>query len=339
MSWVDPQALSAQLSSTLAQTDLHLPGVARHYPGKVRDCYVLLDGRRVLVTTDRISAFDEVLGTIPFKGQVLNQLSAFFFEQARGVAPHHLLAVPDPNVSVARECVPVPAEMVMRAYLTGVTSTSIWHAYSLGRRSFCGHRLPEGMKKNEPLPAPILTPSTKAEHGGPDGHDQSVSGDELVRRGLVSEADLAVLTDLCARMFAFGQAHARRRGLILADTKYELGRAMSPDGQGEILFIDEIHTPDSSRYWYAEDYPERLASGEEPRSLDKEYVRRHLTSLGYAGSGAPPPLSDAVRVEAAQRYIKAFELLTGEAFRLVPGSPLGRIARNLEAYLGQGHAG
>lgn len=313
--------LAGQLSKTLERTDFR--GLGKRYEGKVRDNYTTPDGRRVLIATDRISAFDVVLGTIPFKGQVLNQMAQYWFEETASIAPNHVLSVPDPNVTVARECVPLKAEFVMRAYLTGVTTTSIWYAYERGAREFCGHKLPDGMKKHQRLPRPILTPSTKAEKGD---HDESVSREELIRRGLLSAEDFDRAAALVEGLFAFGQRRAAERGLILVDTKYELGR--TPDG--ELVVIDEIHTPDSSRYWYADDYEERLARGEDPRGLDKEYVRRWLVSeRGYRGEGPPPALPDEVRIEAARRYIATYERITGRTFVPDIGEPLSRIARNL----------
>ena len=279
-------------------------------------------GQRILVVSDRLSAFDVVLGTIPFKGQVLNQLAAYWFEETRRLAPNHLIDVPDPNVTRAVQCRPLPVEMIVRAYLTGVTTTSIWKHYEAGARRFAGHALPDGMRKNQPLPEPLVTPSTKAEKGA---HDETVSRADLIERGLVDGTTFDELAALCLRMFAFGQERARARGLILVDTKYELGRA--PDGR--ILFIDEIHTPDSSRYWYASDYAGRVQRGEEPRSLDKEYVRRHYAAIGYTGEGTPPPIPDDVRVEAARRYIEAYETVTGRAFVPDTEDPLPRIRRNL----------
>lgn len=315
------EVLTGQLGRTLTGTNF--AGLGRRYEGKVRDNYSLPDGRRILVVTDRISAFDVVLGTIPFKGQVLNQTAQYWFEETAKIAPNHVLSVPDPNVTIARECTPLMAEFVMRSYLTGVTTTSIWYAYERGAREFCGHKLPEGMKKNQRLPRPILTPSTKAEKGD---HDESVSRAELIRRGAITAEDFDRGAAIAEAVFAFGQRRAAERGLILADTKYELGK--TPDG--EIVIIDEIHTPDSSRYWYADDYEQRLARGEEPRGLDKEYVRRWLVDeRGYRGEGASPPLTDEVRVEAARRYIATYELLTGRAFVPDTSDPLPRIARNL----------
>ncbi len=321
--------LQAQLGKTLDSTDLsRLPKVKSSYFGKVRDNFSTDDGRRVIVVSDRISAFDVVLGTIPFKGQVLNQMANYWFEETKHIARSHVLSVPDANVMVAVECTPLKAEFVMRAYLTGVTSTSIWIAYQKGAREFCGHALPEGMKKNQPLPTAILTPSTKAEKGD---HDESVSREELIRRGAISAADFDHAAEMCKQLFAFGQKRAAERGLILVDTKYELGRT----AEGEIVVIDEIHTPDSSRYWYADDYEARLARGEEPRGLDKEYVRRWLVSeRNYNGDGPPPALPDDVRIEAARRYIANFELVTGRAFEPDTAEPQARIRKNVEAFLG-----
>jgi phosphoribosylaminoimidazole-succinocarboxamide synthase len=246
---VDDALLRQGLGLTLEDTAL--PELGRKVAGKVRDSYLPGDGTRVLVTTDRVSAFDRVLGTLPFKGQVLNQLSAWWFEQTRDLAPNHLRSVPDPAVTVAEECEPLPVEWVMRAYLTGVTSTSAWTAYARGEREFCGHALPEGLRKNDALPEPILTPSTKAQEGG---HDESVSRETLLARGVVDEETFEAGAAMAHALFARGREICAARGLILVDTKYELGR--SPDGT--LRVIDEIHTPDSSRIWFAESYPARL---------------------------------------------------------------------------------
>ena len=328
MSTLDQQ-LHAQLAHTLDHTSftsMKGRGALTRYDGKVRDCYIdAARGERIIVVTDRLSAFDAVVGTIPFKGQVLNQLAQYWFVETASIAPNHVVSSPDPNVCIARECKPLAVELVMRAYLTGVTSTSIWRAYERGDRSFCGHALPPGMKKNQPLPHAILTPSTKAGHGD---HDISVSKDELLKMGAVSATDFERAAELAAKLFAFGQKRAAERGLILADTKYELG--IAPDGN--ITIIDEIHTPDSSRYWFADDYELRLAKGEEPRSLDKEYVRRWLAGDGnWQGDGPPPVMPDEVRVEAARRYIKSYELVTGKTFVPAVGEPVARIATALGA--------
>jgi phosphoribosylaminoimidazole-succinocarboxamide synthase len=317
---IDETVIRAQLDKTLDGTNL--PELGEKHEGKVRDSYVR-DGRRTLIATDRISAFDVVLGTIPFKGQVLNQMAAFWFEATADLVPNHIINVPDPAVTVARECETLPVEFVMRSYLTGVTSTSIWTHYSKGGRTFCGHELPEGMKKNQRLPKAILTPSTKAEKGF---HDESVSRAQILELGALSATDFDAAAEMCARVFAFGQQEALRRGLILVDTKYEIGRR--PDGK--LCFIDEVHTPDSSRYWYADDYEARFARGDEPRGLDKEYVRRTLADQGYKGEGPPPKLGDDVRVEAARRYIQVCELVTGRPFVPNTEEPNARIRKNLK---------
>lgn len=320
--------LHAQLAQTLTHTPWQTIGgrTLPRYDGKVRDCYIDSErGERIIVVTDRLSAFDAVVGTIPFKGQVLNQIAQFWFEQTKDIAQNHMLRVPDPNVMVARECEPLPVELVMRAYLTGVTSTSIWKAYEAGARTFCGHALPEGMKKNQPLPRPILTPSTKAAKGD---HDISVSKDELLAMGRIQPDVFERAAAIAERLFAAGQAHAAKQGLILADTKYEMGLARD----GSLVVIDEIHTPDSSRYWYADDYEQRLARGEEPRSLDKEYVRRWLANEAkWTGDGPPPEMPGEIRVEAARRYIASYEIVTGRTFVPDGREPVARIAAALGA--------
>ena len=319
---VSDDVLRHQLPLTLQGT--HFDHLGQRYEGKVRDNYTTADGRRILIATDRLSTFDVVVGTIPFKGQILNQLAAYWFEETRGLAPNHVLSVPDPNVTIGRECEPLAAEFVMRSYLTGVTSTSIWYAYERGARQFCGHALPGGMKKNQPLERPILTPSTKAAKGD---HDVSVSREQLIEMGAISADDFDRGAEIAHQLFAFGQKRAAERGLILVDTKYELGRTP----EGAIVVIDEIHTPDSSRYWYADDYEARLAKGGEPRGLDKEYVRRWLVNeRAYRGEGDPPPLPDEVRMEAARRYIATFELVTGKAFVPDTSEPLARIRKVLD---------
>lgn len=316
---VDISAIEQQLSKTLDHTAF--PQLGAKYDGKVRDCYTK-DGKRTIIVSDRISAFDVVLGTIPFKGQVLNTMARHWFELTKDLVPNHVISVPDPVVMVATECELLQVEFVMRSYLTGSTKTSIWYHYENGAREFCGHKLPDGMRKNQPLAQALLTPSTKAEKGG---HDESVSRQELLARGAISAKDFDEAATMCARLFAFGQQEAARRGLILVDTKYEIGRR--PDGT--LCFIDEIHTPDSSRYWFADDFEARFAKGQEPRGLDKDYVRNSFVAKGYRGDGPPPPLTDDVRVEAARRYIAVAELITGKTFEPDAEEPLARIKRNL----------
>ena len=317
---ISDELIKAQLAKTLETTDF--PALGSKYEGKVRDCYIK-DNRRIIVVTDRISAFDVVLGTIPFKGQVLNQIAAYWFEVTKQLASNHVLEVPDPTVMIATECEIIPVEFVMRSYVTGETTTSIWHHYSHGARRFCGHDLPDGMRKNQKLDRPILTPSTKAAKGG---HDQSVSRDEVLASGALTLAEFERAAEMCARVFAFGQSLASQRGMILVDTKYEIGRRRD----GSLCFVDEVHTPDSSRYWYADDYQERFDRGEEPRGLDKEYVRHVLAAQGYTGEGAPPPLTDEVRCEASRRYMALYELVTGREFVPNFDEPLARIQKNLK---------
>ena len=316
---VDAALLEELCHRTLERTDLE--GLGRREEGKVRDSYVG-EKRRTLVVTDRISCFDVVVGTIPVKGQVLNQLAAFWFEKTRAIAPNHLISVPDPNVSVVRELSVLPVEFVMRGYLTGVSSTSIWTAYERGERSYCGHVLPKGLRKHERLPEPLLTPTTKAKKGD---HDEPISRADVIARGLVSEELYDRAERLAQALFRAGQAWAEGRGLILADTKYELGLE-----NGTLVVADEIHTPDSSRYWYADGYARVLSGGGDPQALDKEYVRRWLIAeRGYRGEGPPPALPDAVRIEAARRYVEAYERVTGQPFVADGEAPEPRIRRNL----------
>ena len=314
---VSDARIREELNNVLDATDLP---VGRRVSGKVRDSYLLPDGRRLLVTTDRISAFDCILGTIPFKGQVLNQLAAFWFGHTREVAPNHLLAVPDPNIMLVAECQQLPLEFIVRGYITGVTKTSAWHHYAAGARVMAGNRLPEGLRKDQRLESPILTPTTKHE-----AHDRNISRDEAVAEGLITPALFDEASDLCLRLYQAGVEHAAARGLILVDTKYELGLL-----GGRLVVSDEIHTPDSSRYWYADTYAARFAAGGEQRKLDKEYVREWLAARGFRGEGVPPALPDEVRIEAARRYITAYEQITGRPFEPAEG-PVGERVRQAVA--------
>lgn len=306
----------AELDNVLEGTHFDRLGVREQ--GKVRDSYRQGD-RRILIATDRISAFDCVLGTIPFKGQVLNELAAFWFEQTRSIAPNHVIEVPDPNVMVVRECEQLPLEFVVRGYLTGTTKTSIWYHYQMGVRQYCGHVLPEGLRKDQKLPRPIVTPTTKKEK-----HDRPVSREEAIAEGLIDAATFDAAAEICLRLYEFGVQYAASRGLILVDTKYELGLY-----RGRLVVTDEINTPDSSRYWFADTYQERFEAGQEQRKLDKDYVREWLASKGFRGEGSPPSLSDEVRVEAARRYIQAYELITGREFIAHDEPILDRIRRAL----------
>ncbi|MEO7095941.1 MAG: phosphoribosylaminoimidazolesuccinocarboxamide synthase [Polyangiales bacterium] len=314
------EQLRQGLATTIEATSLDALG--KKYEGKVRDNYSTADGRRYVVAIDRISAFDRVIGTLPSKGQLLTSMAAFWFDKTKDLVPNHVLSVPDPSVMECIECVPLPVEMIMRAYVTGVTSTSIWTHYKNGAREFCGHQLPEGLKKNQKLPAPILTPSTKAEKGD---HDVSASREEILRISKMPAAHFDEAAAMAATLFAVGQAHASAQGLILVDTKYEFG--MRPDGQ--IVVIDEIHTPDSSRYWIADTYDQRFGKSEEPESFDKEYVRRWLADQGYKGDGPTPPIPDEIRIEATLRYVKAWEKICGVPFVPNLEEPHARMRKNL----------
>jgi phosphoribosylaminoimidazole-succinocarboxamide synthase len=314
------ELLRAALANALEGT--HLEGLGTRYEGKVRDNYSVQGGRRFIVVTDRISAFDRVIGTLPFKGQVLNRIATWWFEKSREVAPNHMIRQVDPCVIEVVECKPLPVEMIVRAYLTGVTSTSIWTHYQRGERVFCGHELPDGLRENQALPKPILTPSTKADKGG---HDISASREEILAMGQLCAADFDEAARMAMALFAFGQALCKQRGLILVDTKYEFGR--TPDGR--IVVIDEIHTPDSSRFWFERTYADRFAARERPDSFDKEYVRRWLSSQGFTGDGPVPVIPEDIRVEAASRYIETFETITGGPFVPDTEAPLPRIRRNL----------
>lgn len=296
-------------------------GLGEYYEGKVRDNYTKGD-ERLIVVTDRISAFDRVLGTVPLKGQILNGMAAFWFDKTKNLVANHMVDSPDPNVMRVRQCTPLSVEIIVRAYITGVTSTSIWTHYAQGKREFCGHRLPDGLRKNQKLPQAIVTPSTKAAHGD---HDVSVSRAELLEMGHVSAADFDAASAMAMKLFGFGQQWASDRGLILVDTKYEFGR--SADGQ--LMVIDEIHTPDSSRYWFSNTYEEKFSKGLDPESFDKEYVRRYLAEQGFKGDGPIPSVPDDVWITAAERYIEAFERITGAPFVPNLEDPLPRIRRNL----------
>jgi phosphoribosylaminoimidazole-succinocarboxamide synthase len=302
-----------------ALTSVDLEGWGEKQSGKVRDIYHL-DGQKVLVTTDRVSAFDRVLGTIPYKGQVLNQLSAWWFDQTSDIAGNHVIAVPDPNVTIGRAAEPLPVEVIVRGYITGVTSTSLWTLYAAGDRKPYGIPLPDGLQRNDALPNPIITPTTKATGGA---HDERLTRDEIRARKLVEPRLWEEVEDAALALFARGQEVAQKAGLILIDTKYEFGLI-----DGELALIDEIHTPDSSRYWTQDSYQ----PGREPESFDKEMLRLWFVEHGYRGEGAPPQMPAEFIAQVAQRYISAYERLTGQNF--VPGEQpaVGRIARNLADY-------
>lgn len=316
---LSPKEIGAVLAQALDKTNLPLP---ERQEGKVRDWYTLDGGRKLFVTTDRLSAFDRVLARVPFKGQVLNQLSAFWFDATRDLIDNAVLSIPDPNSAVMRAVKRFPVEVVVRGYITGVTTTALWYRYSLGEREIYGYTFPDGLKKNQALPAPILTPTTKGEGGT---HDERLTCAEVVSKGLVDSITWDTVSAAALAIFRRGQEVAARAGLILVDTKYELG--LTPDGR--VMLIDEVHTPDSSRFWKADTYRSRFEAGEEPENFDKELVRLAYTEHGYRGEGEPPTLPEELWIAASSRYISIYEMLTGKTFEpaAYPAEP--RIMENL----------
>jgi phosphoribosylaminoimidazole-succinocarboxamide synthase len=305
---IDTETLLHLIPQAFECSELPLPDP---HAGKVRDWYSLPGQRRLLVTTDRLSAFDRSLAVVPYKGQVLNQLSAWWFNQTRTVIDSHMLSLPDPNAMIVVEVQPFPVEVIVRGYITGVTSTALWYRYSLGERQIYGYTFPEGLRKNQSLLEPIITPTTK---GGPSGHDERLTCREVVEQGWLDAATWDQVQAAALALFRQGQAIAARAGMVLVDTKYEFGR--TPDGR--ILLIDEVHTPDSSRFWKAESYTSRFTGGHEPENFDKEFIRRAYADLGYRGEGEPPAMALDLWAAASQRYMTIYELLTGQAF--APGA-------------------
>lgn len=315
--------IKANLKNTLTQTQLR--GYEKIHIGKVRDTYEKNE-QRIILTTDRQSAFDRVLAAIPFKGAVLNQFSQFWFERTKEIVPNHLIAVPDPNVSIVKKVKIFPVEVIVRGYLTGTTDTSAWVNYEGGERNFCGNLLPDGLKKNQKFDRPILTPSTKPE----TGHDVNISREEIIAQALVSEEKWDRIERYALAIFKRGQEIAAEKGFILVDTKYEFGE----DEQGNIVLADEVHTPDSSRYWVASTYQERFDKGEEPQNFDKEFLR-----LWFKDHCDPyndpelPPAPDELVEELSYRYIDIYEKLTGKAFEYHTDQAIEeRIQKNLDNY-------
>jgi phosphoribosylaminoimidazole-succinocarboxamide synthase len=289
---------------TIFQTNFQFPGQTGVYHGKVRDVYSIGHDLLVMIASDRISAFDVILPRqIPYKGQVLNRIATTFLEQTRHIVPNWFICSPHPNVSIGYKAVPYKVEMVIRGYLTG----HAWREYSSGKRMLCGVELPEGMKENDPFPQPIITPATKAD----EGHDLDISREEIIRQGIVPEAEYLKLEEYTRKLYAFGVEYARQRGLILVDTKYEFGNL-----NGEIILIDEVHTPDSSRYFYLDSYEENQQKGLPQKQLSKEFVRQWLIENGFQGKeGQQVPLMTDEYVESvSQRYIHLYEIITGQKF-------------------------
>ncbi len=307
-------------------TDAHFPGLPNHYRGKVREAYDLPDGRRVMVATDRQSAFDLILAAVPHKGQVLNQTAQFWFEETRDICPNHAIDFPDPNVVVGQRLDMLAVEIVVRDYMTGSTETSIWPLYNRGERHLYGHDFPDGLVKNQKLPDTIITPTTKARQGG---HDAPITASEIVESGLLRADIWAELEHISRTLFARGREIAAQNGLILVDTKYEFGL----DETGRVTLADEIHTPDSSRFWIAESYEERLQAGLEPDSLDKEFLRLWITRRCDPYNEPVPDIPPETILDFSNRYVRLYEQITARPF-VAPTSdqPIrDRIETNLAA--------
>lgn len=287
---------------------INIPVLGKKYQGKVRDFYIV-NNKRILITTDRQSAFDVILGHIPFKGAVLNMLSAFWFEKTKNIVSGHLINTPDPNVSVAKNCRPLPVEMIVRGYISGVTKTSIWYSYERGERLIYGIRFPDGLRKNQKLSRPVITPTTHPEAGSTI-HDERLTREEIIKKKIIPAKLYGQMEKISLELFDFGSKLCRKRGLILVDTKYEFGLY-----KDRLTLIDEIHTPDSSRFWIAKTYSERFAKGLEPENFDKEFLRLWYAKRGYRGDGIPPAMPKELIVALTQRYISVYEKITGEKFK------------------------
>ncbi len=313
------------MSKALTNTDFNFNGQVSVYHGKVRDVYNINDDKLVMVATDRISAFDVVLPKgIPFKGQILNQIAAKFLDATSDIVPNWKMATPDPMVTVGKKAEPFPVEMIIRGYLTG----SSWRAYKAGNRAICGVAIPDGMKEHQKFPQPIITPTTKAA----EGHDEDISKEDIIAKGLISADDYAKIEEITYKLFQRGTEIAAKRGLILVDTKYEFGKIGDT-----IVLIDEIHTPDSSRYFYSEGYEERFAKGEQQKQLSKEFVREWLMANGFQGKDGQkvPEMTDEIVNGISERYIELYENITGEKFEKadVSSDIAARIEQNVSAYL------
>ncbi|HKK10595.1 MAG TPA: phosphoribosylaminoimidazolesuccinocarboxamide synthase [Bacteroidales bacterium] len=312
------------MKSAIDSTHFDFPGQKDVYHGKVRDVYNIDDALLVVVTTDRISAFDVVLPRpIPFKGQVLNQIAETFLNATEDIVPNWKIACPDPMVTVGRKCEPYPVEMIVRAYLSG----SAWRTYKSGAREICGVPVPDGMKEHQQLPEPIITPTTKAD----SGHDMDISREEILRKGIVLEEEYTQMEDYALKLFDKGSEMAREKGLILVDTKYEFGKA-----NGQVFLIDEIHTPDSSRYFYMDEYAERFKKGEKQKQLSKEFVREWLMENGFKGDKGQqvPEMTDEFVNSVSERYIELYEKITGLPFKKAKASnTMLRVEQNISDFL------
>lgn len=311
-------------------SEAHFPELPNYYSGKVRENYDLPDGRRIIISTDRLSAFDRILACIPYKGQVLTQTARFWFDATADICPNHVLDYPDPNVVVGKRLDILPVEVVVRGYLAGTTGTSVLTLYKKGVRDMYGMTLPDGLRDNQVLPEPIITPTSKAFDGG---HDEPLSARQIIDQGLLTQAQWETLSSYALALFARGQTMAAERGLILVDTKYEFGT----DENGTIILADEIHTPDSSRYWIADSYADSFARGERPKSFDKDFVRSWVAERCDPYKDDIPEIPVALIEETSKVYRDAFEAITGQTF--IPNdegeTPLARVRRNLAPYFGR----
>ena len=321
MNMIDEDKIFQAFTDSLKTIDL--PKLGKKVQGKVRDTYIR-DDKRIIITTDRQSAFDYVLGLVPYKGAVLNLLSAWWFEQTKDIVANHIIEVPDPNVSIVKNCKPIPVEMIVRGFMTGSTKTSIWTSYEKGEREIYGIKFPEGLKKNDKLPRPVITPTTHADVGQ---HDERLTHDIIVNKGLVEKKLYEQMEEASIKLFEYGEKIAKERGLILVDTKYEFGLV-----NGELTLMDEVHTPDSSRFWIAKSYDEKHNKGEEPESLSKEFLRLWYKDQGYDGEGTPAPLPSNIATRLAKLYIQSYEMLTGKPFELFDYPIEERIKNKLFSY-------
>jgi phosphoribosylaminoimidazole-succinocarboxamide synthase len=303
---------------------ISIPELGEKHQGKVRDFYVLPE-KRIIITTDRQSAFDVVLGYIPYKGAVLNELAAFWFEKTKHIVANHVLAIPDPNVTVAYNLEPIPVEMVVRGFITGVTDTSLWGSYEKGERTIYGLEFPDGLRKNERLKDTVITPTTHAKAGA---HDERLTRTKIFERKLVDKKLYEQMEAVAYELFKFGQGFCEKKGVILVDSKYEFGLL-----DGELILMDEIHTPDSSRFWLRDTYESRFEKGLEPEGYDKEFLRKWYVGHGYKGKGVPPEMPEQLAVDLASLYIKVYEKIRGEDFKIFEYPCEERIRDNVKNYI------
>lgn len=314
------KTITAAIPVTLKTIDIY--NSAKKQQGKVRDFWIKGE-KRILITTDRLSAFDVILGYIPFKGTILNLLSEFWFKKTKQIIANHMISVPDPNVMIANNCKPISVEMVVRGYMTGVTKTSIWYSYNQGDRIIYGLKFPDGLKKNQKLPKPVITPTTHG--GGKSGHDDRLTRKEIIKRKLVPSKLYSQMENVALKLYQYGSKLCDRCGLILVDTKYEFGLH-----RGKLMLIDEIHTPDSSRFWLSKTYKERVKNGLEPENFDKEFLRLWYAKKGYLGYGPPPSMPKDLIIAVVKRYTAVYEKITGKNFEPVTYPLENKILANLK---------